>query len=150
MPTTTTTTRSSSHNHHHHHQRQAFADAGAQLVVVVVVVVVVVELHFDDGCCGDLWYLLPATRYATEYHKVKSCFFRPAGRFRAGLARPMSAPLDSPDGESPGDPPAASLALALAPWPVWRAPKVEKIESVLRVTLPVPRCLAGYVKPSLR
>ena len=83
-------------------------------------------------------------------NKVKSCFFRPAGRFRAGLVRPISAPLCSSDGESTGDPPAASLALTLAPWPAKRAAKVDQIESVSRATPPAPRCLAGYVKPALR
>ena len=82
-------------------------------------------------------------------NKVKSFFFRPAGRFRDSLARPSSAPLDSTDGESTGDPPAASLALALAPWPARRAPKVEKIESASRVAPQAPRGRAGDVKPAL-
>ena len=83
-------------------------------------------------------------------NKVKSCFFRPAGLFRDGLARPISAPLASPDGESTGDPPVASLALTLAPWPARRALKVENIESFSRVAPPSPRCRAGDVKPALR
>ena len=97
-------------------------------------------------------YKLKHTRYPVYilYNKVKWCFFQPAGRFRAGLARPISTPLGSPDGESTGDPPAASLALALAPWPAWRAFKVEKIESYSRMTPPAPPCRAGYVKPALR
>ena len=60
------------------------------------------------------------------YNKVKSFFFRPAGRFRDGLARQISVPLASADGESTGDPPVASLALVPAPWPARRALKVEK------------------------
>ena len=83
-------------------------------------------------------------------NKVKSCFFRPAGLFRDGLARPISAPLGSPDGESTGGPPPANLAFALAPWPARRAPKVEKIESISRVTPPAPRGRAGDVKRALR
>ena len=75
------------------------------------------------------------------------CFFRPAGRFRDGLARQISAPLASDDGEPTGDPSVASLALA--PWPARRALKVEKIESVSRDTPPAPRCRAGDVKPAL-
>ena len=82
--------------------------------------------------------------------KVKSCFFRPARRFCDGLDRPISAPLASYDGESSGDPPVASLALALAPWPARRALKIEKIESVSRVAPPAPRGRAGNVKPALR
>ena len=47
---------------------------------------------------------LPQARPGGEPgNKVKSCFFRPAGRFRSGLARPISAPLASDDGESTGD-----------------------------------------------
>ena len=84
------------------------------------------------------------------YNKVKKCFFRPAGRFRDGLARPISSPLALPDGESTGDPPVASLALSLAPWPAPRAHEVEKIEPVSRVTPPTPRGRAGDVKPALR
>ena len=80
-------------------------------------------------------------------NKVKLCFFRPAGRFRDGLARQISAPLGSADGESTGDPPVASLALALAPCPAQRALKAEKIESVSRVAPPAPRGRAGDVKP---
>ena len=57
--------------------------------------------------------------------------FRPAGRFRDSLARPISAPHGSPNGESTWDPPVASLALALAPWPARRAPK-SKILSQFR------------------
>ena len=72
------------------------------------------------------------------------------GRFRDGLARQISAPLASADGESTGDPSVASLALALAPWPARRALKVEKIESVSRDAPPSPRCRAGGVKPALR
>ena len=67
-----------------------------------------------------------------------------------GLARQISAPLASADGESTGDPSVASLALALAPWPVRRALKVEKIESVSRDAPPSPRGRAGDVKPALR
>ena len=64
--------------------------------------------------------------------------------------RPISAPLGSRDGESAGDPPVASLALALTPWPARRAPKVEKIESVSRVTPTALRGRTGDVKPALR
>ena len=46
------------------------------------------------------------------YTKVILRLFRPAGGFRDGLARQISAPLGSADGESTGDPP-----VALAPWP---------------------------------
>ena len=80
------------------------------------------------------------------YNKVKSCFVLPAGRFHAGLARPIWTPLASPDGKSTGDPPAASLAVALAPSPARRAPTIEKIESISRVTPPVPRGRTGDVK----
>ena len=59
-------------------------------------------------------------------------------------------PLGSVDGEATEQPPPASLALALAPWPACRAFKVEKIGSVSRVTPPGPPCQAGYVKPGLR
>ena len=78
------------------------------------------------------------------------CFFRPAGRFRNGLAKQISAPLASVDGESTGDPSVESLALALAPWPARRALKVEKFESVSRDAPLSPRCRAGDVKPALR
>ena len=81
------------------------------------------------------------------YHKVKLCFFRPAGCFRDGHERQISVPLASDDGESTGDPPVASLALA--PWPARRALKVETIESVSRVARPSPRGRAG-VEPALR
>ena len=84
------------------------------------------------------------------YNKVKSYDLRSAEGFRAGLTRSISASLGSADGESTGGPPPASLALALAPWPARRAPKVEKIETVSRVTPPAPPCQAGYVKPGLR
>ena len=56
----------------------------------------------------------------------KILFFRPAAHFRHGLARQISAPLASADGESTVDPSVASLALALAPWLARRALKVEK------------------------
>ena len=78
------------------------------------------------------------------------CFFRPAGRFRDGLARPISAPLGSADGESTRDPPVASLALALAPWLARGALKVEKFESVSRVAPLAPQGRAGDVKAALR
>ena len=29
---------------------------------------------FEDGCCGGLWYLLPATWYAAEYLCMYACF----------------------------------------------------------------------------
>ena len=77
-------------------------------------------------------------------------FFSTDGPFRDGLARQISAPLASADGESTGDPSVASLALALAPWPARRALKVEKIESVSLDAPPSPRCRAGDVKPALR
>ena len=84
------------------------------------------------------------------YNRAKSCLFRPAGRFRAGLARPISTPVGSADGESTENPPPASFALALAPWPARRPLKVEKIESISRVAAPAPRCRASYVKPGLQ
>ena len=77
-------------------------------------------------------------------------FFRPAGRFRDGLARQILAPLASDDGESTEDPLVASLALALAPWPARRALKVENIEWLSRDAPPFPWCRAGDVKPALR
>ena len=92
----------------------------------------------------------PTPRREVLYNKVKFVFFSTGGPFRNGLARPISAPLGSDDGESTGDPPVASLALALAPWPARRALKVEKIESVSRVVPPAPRGRAGDVKPALR
>ena len=94
-----------------------------------------------------VWYGMVWYGY-TSYNKLKSCFFRPAGRFRDGLARQISAPLASADGESTGDPSVASLALAL--WPAQRALNVEKNESVSRDAPPSPRCRAGDVKPALR
>ena len=89
-----------------------------------------------------VWQRLQAT-----YDDEVSCFFRPAGHFHAGLARPIWAPLGSPDGESTGVSPAASLALTLATWPARRTPNVEIIESVSRVTLPAPQGRAGDVNP---
>ena len=80
----------------------------------------------------------PTPRRGALHNKVRLFFFRPAGRFRDRLARQISAPLGSYDGESTGDPPVASLALALSPWPVRCALKVEKIESVSRVASPAP------------
>ena len=92
----------------------------------------------------------PTPRRGALYDEVNSCFFRPAGRFRDGLARPISALLASPDGESTGDPSVASLALALAPWLARCALKVEKVESVLPVARSAPRGRAGDVKSALR
>ena len=63
----------------------------------------------------------PTPRRGALHNKVRLFFFRPAGRFRDRLARQISAPLGSYDGESTGDPPVASLALALGPWPARRA-----------------------------
>ena len=48
-------------------------------------------------------------------NKEPLCFFRPAGCLRDGLARQISAPLGSADGELTGNPSVASLALTLAP-----------------------------------
>ena len=92
----------------------------------------------------------PTPRRGALHNKVRLFFFRPAGRFRDRLARQISAPLGSYDGESTGDPPVASLALALGPWPARCALKVEKIESVLRAAPQSLRCRAGDVKPALR
>ena len=84
------------------------------------------------------------------YNKVKPCMFRPAGRIRDALARPISSPLGSPDGELTGYPPVVTVVRALAPRRERRALKVEQIESVVRVTPPAPRCRAGDVRPALR
>ena len=100
-------------------------------------------------CWLSVGRVTPTRDRESLYNKVKLCIFRPAGRFRDGLARKISAPLAPADGESTGDPPVASLALALAPWPARRALKVEKIEPVSRDTPPAPRCRAGDVKPAL-
>ena len=85
-----------------------------------------------------------------DMEQSKILFFRPAAHFRHGLARQISAPLASADGESTGDPSVASLALALAPWPARRALKVEKFESVSRDAPPSKRCRAGDLEPGLR
>ena len=47
-------------------------------------------------------------RAVQVYSKVKPRFFRPAGCFRAGFARPILASLGTAGGESPGDPPPES------------------------------------------
>ena len=49
----------------------------------------------------------PHSLKGASYNKVKSSFFFWAGPFRDGLARPISAPLASDDGEPTGDPPVA-------------------------------------------
>ena len=46
-------------------------------------------------------YVVVLCRHTVIYDKVKSCYFRPARRFRSGLARPISAPLGSPTGNRP-------------------------------------------------
>ena len=89
------------------------------------------------------------SRKRTLYNKVKTCFIRLAWRFRDGLARPISVPVGSAHEKSIGRLPAASSPRRLALW-ARRAPKVETIESVSRVTPPAPQCIAGYVKPALR
>ena len=101
-------------------------------------------------CWLSVGRVTPTRDRESLYNKVKLCIFRPAGRFRDGLARKISAPLAPADGESTGDPPVASLALALAPWPARRDLQVEKIESGSRVAPPSPPCRAGDVKPALR
>ena len=83
---------------------------------------------YGSNLCLNLTYRLLRRHGQHICNKGKSCFFRPVGCFRSGVARPISAPLGSADGESPEGPPPASIALVLAPWPAQRAPKVEKFE----------------------
>ena len=81
---------------------------------------------------------------------VRSCFFRPPGRFRDGLARPILAPLASHDGESTGD-----LRPRASPSPSPRGSrgalsKLKKSSQFRGSPLPAPRGRAGDVKPILR
>ena len=93
----------------------------------------------------------PTPRREVLYNKVKFVFFSPGGPFRNGLARPISAPLGSDDGESTGDPPVASLALASPRGPRGALSKSKtstQFRDCLLYTSPSPRDLSTSRMPS--